>query len=176
MSQKTDETTEININLVERLKKSRFYIRLSKVDRGRYLELLGQIYDDTAGELGETEYENLVTLSYICEQFEKHFSDVGIDGVDTRMFSEYRRAKEIILQTMQKNREGRLASKETLNEAKEVLAELRKKGKLGEKMLDLELHVVEDTRPQTITAGKRRIGKIVDSSATEDTNGNSHTV
>jgi hypothetical protein len=164
------KTPEINLELVEILKRSRVYQTLNEKKKRRYMELLGQIVDDTDGEMTQTEYENLVALSFICEEFETVFFDQGFEAVDPRLFSEYRRAKEIILMSMNKNREGRLASKDTIKDVKEVLLEMKKQGGLTSKVLGLP-NDNTDVRATTPRKNRGRPRKVVDSNAVKDADG-----
>ena len=118
-------TPKIDIKLEVSVKKSRFFLSLDKDLKLRYLEILGQIYDDTDGELSFTEYENLVTLSFVCESFEENVISHGWDDVDPKLFSEYRRAKETIMKAMNANRESRLTDKNTIRESKEAMKMIR---------------------------------------------------
>jgi len=161
MPRKRQEPDKIDLILTEKLKKSRFYLKLNNQAKGRYMELLGQIYEDTEGGLSDTEYENLVTMSYVCEEFERLVLVDGFEDIDARMFSEYRKSKETILRSMQENREQRKGHGQTLDETKEVL-----------KKIDFNSGVLEDddkdNAPKPVVENKGRPRKVVDASATEN--------
>ena len=133
------KTAKFDVNLEKMVKKSRFWINLPKILQNRYIEILGQIYEDTQGELTFTEYENLVTLSFVCESFEENVIGGSWEDVNPKLFSEYRRAKETIMVTMGKNRESRLGDKKTLFDTKEALKLIVDQlGPLKGKHLELE--------------------------------------
>lgn len=157
---------KIDLILTEKMKKSRFYIKLDNHGKNRYMELLGQIYEDTEGGLSDTEYENLVTMSYVCEEFERLVIADGFEEIDARLFSEYRKAKEMILHAMQENREERRGHGQTLDETKEMM-----------KKIDITGGVLtndnKDTAPVASAKNKGHPRKVVDGHATKDEDGNS---
>jgi hypothetical protein len=161
MPRKRQEPDKIDLILTEKLKKSRFYLKLNNQAKGRYMELLGQIYEDTEGGLSDTEYENLVTMSYVCEEFERLVLVDGFEDIDARMFSEYRKSKETILRSMQENREQRKGHGQTLDETKEVL-----------KKIDFNSGVLEDddkdNAPKPVVKNKGSPRKVVDTNTTEN--------
>jgi hypothetical protein len=164
------------------LRETRFFQKLNKEDKKRILELEKQFRDDTNGELSETEYERLAAMRYFVDFIELHMKDKGVQEVPEALLAEYRRANEIILNSMNEWRQKRVVKKDSILELKKAFLEFEKvDGGLVTIEVENEIRKVVDLTDAVIRTGESEEDKedyrdIVDLDPEKDENRDSEKI
>lgn len=109
------------------LEKSNFYSNLSNEEKELIKEIEERIRRDTKNEMTDIEYYHLASLTYFCDNIEDMMQSNGLDSTPPVILMEYRKLKTAILSYLQKWREGSIIKKNTMEELKKALKEVREK-------------------------------------------------
>lgn len=105
---------------------SNFFKELDTVEKKRFINIVDGLREDTNNELTDTEYEGISKMIYFCDEFERLFSNQGLENADTDMLEIYRKMKTQITIFLKDYREGKRATPSSIKVIQNYLIKISK--------------------------------------------------